>query len=1099
MPNLCPTCDHALPANAPLGFCPTCLLRGGVTMDELDATIEPAITTSDAPMLGGRYQLGVKLGEGGFGVVFEAEQTEPLRRTVAIKVLKPGMDSRQVMARFDAERQTLALLDHPHIARVLDAGETSDGRPFFVMECVRGIAVTAYVKQHEMPLAERLHLFATICDAVHYAHQKGIIHRDIKPSNILVEESSGRPLPKVIDFGIAKAIEGPLTDRTIFTGMDQVLGTPGYISPEQIEHGAGIVDIRADVYALGALLYEILCDAPVVDPSVFAGKPLAQAVRELAEHVPARPSQTKPELRGDLDAITLKALAMDPELRYASADAFAQDVRRYLHHEPILARQPSQLYLMKKFARRHRVGVVASISMLVVLIASSVAITLLYFDARRERDAKQREKEKVDTMLVEARRTASMRDFREARAKSERSSHAEAVAYLCRANRIDPSNGIASAYLASQLAHEHLARQVAPLLTPPVGYDDMPLIGVSSAAQQVIAVCTATPPEEGNPLPPLLVRWSLTNGAIKQDVLPAAAHTLLVTPDEQRAVLGLSNGHLIECDLCLGRVRTLQPAMNGPITAMACTPAGRHLLCGTSSGQVRLWDLVELRPAAEPFPVRGAVTKTVIGAAHDLAFILCGDEATLFNPTSPTQHSPSLILPSLSAVALQPQGHRLLLGMASGQAQLRDIDSGDFVGRPLPHRGAVTAAAFVTDGEVVVTGDAGGLLYGWNCTTGQPTGETVRMDGAVIFCQATPQQGRVVAVSANGEFRLWEPTTESVTVHRTRKPLRAAAMSRYGTLVALSQKDTPAIQVWEMHGRMIEPRYLASSLHPPAAATSVLKAAPPGLPKGAAFCWDATSQHFAMNDREDTITIGPSPTRQLKVKTPVKVIALSSNVQHLVTAGADRNAMLWHLGTGPSSAIELQHNSSVQHLAFTPDSRRLVTVTDEGELRCWDVQTGEPLMPSVNRGERIKSLCIAEAGRMVCYERKGGGWFLFPIPDRSGRQPEWFLQVAEALARRRLNDNSSTETLSYSAVSKAITAIPCESSSVDDLAVRQLSRWLVADPSHRPLWPDDEGIFDDYLRELITTQEAAALREVLRFDPLNAKAVAAGKQTSIGR
>lgn len=749
---------------------------------------------------------------------------------------------------------------------------------------------------------------------------------------------------------------------------------------------------------------------------------------------------------------------------------------------------------MKKFARRHRVGVVASVAMLAVLIASSVAITMLYFDARRARDAKQREKDKVDAMLVEARRTASMRDFREARAKSERGSHAESVAYLCRANRIDPANGIASSYLAAQLAYEHLARQVAPVLTPPAGYDDMPFIGVSSTEQQVIAVCTATPPEEGAPLPSLLVRWSLANGAIKQNVLPASASSMLITPDEQRAMLGLSDGHLIECDLRLGRVRTLQPAMDGAITAMACTPDGHHLLCGTRSGQVRLWDLIKLQPAADAFPVRRAVTRVVLGTAHDLALILCGDEATLFDPTSPTKHSSSLMLPSLSAVALQPQGHRLLLGMASGQAQWRDIDSGDFVGRPLPHRGAVTAATFVSDGEVVVTGDAGGLLYGWNCTTGQPTGETVRMDGAVMFCQATPQQGRVVAVSANGEFRLWEPATESVTVHRTRKPLRAAAMSRYGTLVALSQKDAPAIQVWEMHGRMIEPRYLASSLRPPAAAISLMKAAPPGLPTDAAFCWDATSQHFAMHDREDIITIGPTPIRQLKVKTPVKVIALSSDVQHLVTAGTDRNAMLWHLGAARSSAIELQHNSPVQHLAFTPDSRRLVTVTDEGELRCWDVETGEPLMPSVNRGERIKSLCIAKAGRMVCYERRGGGWFLFPIPQRSGPQPEWFLQVSEALARRHLSESGSVETLSFAAFSKAVAAIPEPKAFVDDLAVRQLTRWLVSDPSRRPLWPDDEGSFPDYLKELVQTQEPAALREVLRFDPLNVTAQEAARK-----
>lgn len=1078
MPNLCLTCGHALPANAPLGFCPTCLLRGGVTVDQLEATIEPAITTSEAPMLGGRYQLGAKLGEGGFGVVFEAEQTEPLRRTVAIKVLKPGMDSRQVMARFDAERQTLALLEHPHIARVLDAGETTDGRPFFVMERVRGESVTTYVKSHAMPLDQRLQLFAAICDAVHYAHQKGIIHRDIKPSNILIDDTSGQPQPKVIDFGIAKAIEGPLTDRTVFTGMDQVLGTPGYISPEQIEHGAGIVDIRADVYALGSLLYELLCDVPVVDASAFAGKPLAQAVRELAEHVPLRPSQRKPELRGDLDAITLKALAIDPELRYASADAFAQDVRRLLRHEPIFARQPSQLYLMKKFARRHRVGVVASLAMLFVLIAASVAITMLYFDMRRERDGKQREKDKVDAMLVEARRTASMRDFREARAKSERGSHAEAVAYLCRANRIDPANGVAAAYLASELAYAHLSRQVAPVLTPPEGYDELPLIGVSSGAQQVIAVCEA--PDR----PALLLRWSLNDGTLKVHPLEAAARSLLVTPDERCAMLGLANGKLVECDLRLEQLRAFPPAMDGAITAMNCTPDGTRLVCGSSTGQVRVWNLIKRETVGEAFTVGSAVTKLALSASCDLALVVCGDLMSLVDPAHPGQRSAPLTLGGLGGVALQAQGHILLAGMANGQAQLRDIDTGKFIGWPLPHRGPVTAAAFATDGGVVVTGDASGGLYGWDASTGQPTGETVRMDGAVLFCQATAQHGRVLAVSDHGEVRLWEPATEQVTVHRVRKPLRAAAISRYGTLAALSQRDASAIQVWEMNGRMIEPRYLTSSDRRPAAARSVMKAAPPGLADDEVFCWDAEGARFAIADAAGRVSIGPAPVVHVQVRAGIKVMALASDAKHVATAGTDRNVSLWRVTAGKPVPLELQHNSLIQHLAFTPDGQRLVTVTDEGELRCWDVATGEPLMPSVNRGESIKTLCLAAEGRMVCYERHGGGWFLFPIPQRRGPLPEWLLQVAEALARRRLTDNGSTETLPYSAVGKALAAIPRESA-VDDLAMRQLVRWLVSDPSRRPLWPDDEGTFADYLNDLIRTHDTAALREVLRFDPLN--------------
>ncbi len=540
-------------------------------------------------------------------------------------------------------------------------------------------------------------------------------------------------------------------------------------------------------------------------------------------------------------------------------------------------------------------------------------------------------------------------------------------------------------------------------------------------------------------------------------------------------------------------MRMLQPAMEGAITSMSCTPDGRLLLCGTSTGQARLWDLIKQVPAAEAFPLHAAITQVTMGAEPDLALIVCGKEVSLFDPWHPLKHSPPLAVAGLETVALQAQGQRLLLGLKNGQAQLRDIEQGNFVGWPLPHRGPVSAAAFVSDGGIVVTGDAGGILYGWSVETGQPTGETVRMDGSVIFCQSMPQQGSIVAVSSNGEVRFWEPASETVSSHRVRKPLRGAAISRYGTLVALSQRDMPAIHVWEMHGRTIEPRYLAASARPPIAAVLAMKPAPASVPKDTPFCWDSEGKNFAMLDEDGRVCIGD---RKVTMRSAVRVLALSGDGTHLATAGADRNASLWRLGDQVPVPLELQHNSPVQHLAFTPDHRRLVTVTDEGELRCWDVATGEPLMPPVNRGERIKSMCIAEKGRMVCYERVNGGWFMFPIPQQGSRQPEWFLHFAEAMARRRLNENSSTETLSYAAVGKAIDSIP-PATAFDDLAVRQLAHWLVSDPSRRPLWPGDEGTFDDYLHELIATHEPAALREVLRFDPLNGAAVAVGKGTSM--
>ena len=252
---LCPECGAPLLAGAPAGACPVCALRGALELS--GAPAEVVVTEKPGDHIG-RYKLLEKIGEGGCGIVYMAEQTEPIRRRVALKIIKLGMDTRQVVARFEAERQALALMDHPNIAKVLDAGATETGRPYFVMELVRGIRITDYCDQHNLSTRERLDLFIQVCHAVQHAHQKGIIHRDIKPSNILVTEQDGVPVPKVIDFGIAKATQQPLTDKTVFTAFAQFIGTPAYMSPEQAGLGGTDIDTRSDIYTLGVLLYELL-------------------------------------------------------------------------------------------------------------------------------------------------------------------------------------------------------------------------------------------------------------------------------------------------------------------------------------------------------------------------------------------------------------------------------------------------------------------------------------------------------------------------------------------------------------------------------------------------------------------------------------------------------------------------------------------------------------------------------------------------------------------------------------------------------------------------------------------------------------------------
>jgi serine/threonine protein kinase/WD40 repeat protein len=933
-----------------------------------------SVFEDDVPDSIGAYKIRRVLGSGGMGVVYEAEQTQPVSRLVALKIIKTGMDTRRVVARFEAERQALAVMDHPNIAKVLDGGATPEGRPYFVMELVKGVPLVEYCNRHRLGTRARIDLFIVLCKAVQHAHQKGVIHRDLKPSNVLVSEQDGEPFPKVIDFGIAKAVGRPLTENTLVTEHDQVIGTAAYMSPEQAGVTGLDVDTRSDVYSLGVMLYELLVDALPVDPEEIG---LASYLSRLAkfELDPPPPSAklqtsmplrknlagqraTDPltlfrEVRGDLDWIVMKAMERDRSRRYETVNALAMDLERYLGAEPVLARSPSLAYRLSKFIRRNRAGVIAAVVTLAAILAGMTGMTIGLFRATRAEAEAKREAQKAALAGHDANRR--LRNSLLAQARANRHSRL-------------PGRRFASLDLLTQAA----------TIDPGADLRD-----------EAIACLTLTD---------LRPAWEWR--------FSPSGPLVAFNPDLTRYVVGLKTGQL---ELRASRTGEFLRALGGPgVPAWVAhfSPDERFLAVKhhgrTQYDQAvtRVWDIETARPVLTLEQPVGSRSMDFHPTSPLLALGMLDRRLIVLDVTTGKRQLEVPLDSEPIELRFRPDGRALALAMgASGRVDVRDCNRGRLL-QSFSYPTEVSAVGWSSDARYVIAGYDDARACVWEVATGRKVTMLKGHQAEVVDTRFLPDSRIAMTYSWDETTRLWDAFTGEELLAASDRVLN---LSRDGK--RLSFVTGQKLGIWEvLHGEILHtlhghtgksPNELEISSDSRRAASGgddgvllwdldtyrLLGSLPAGKavdvffdPTGALFscgssglirwtlsthqsaglshhaerlsaepCKNAsidTSGHVVAHLTAGTVRIlflnEPARNRQLEAPRGSSRLTLSPDAKW-VAAGSWRGnqVSVWNTQTGELVA-SLLPGSSAATVLFSPDSKWLVTGTSQ-DYRLWSV------------------------------------------------------------------------------------------------------------------------------------------------------------------
>jgi WD40 repeat protein/serine/threonine protein kinase len=946
----------------------------------------------------GRYKLMEEIGEGGCGVVYVAEQTEPVRRRVALKVIKLGMDTKAVVARFEAERQALAMMDHPNIAKVLDAGTTEKGRPYFVMELVRGIRITDFCDQANLHTKDRLDLVIKVCQAIQHAHQKGIIHRDIKPSNILVTLHDGVPVPKVIDFGIAKATEGRLTDATVYTQLHQFIGTPAYMSPEQAEMSGLDIDTRTDIYSLGVLLYELLAGSTPFDAGELVASGLDAMRKTIREQEPMRPStrlatlkgdeltttarrrsSDAPKLinllKGDLDWIVMKCLDKDRTRRYETANGLATDLKRHLNNEPVVARPPSNLYRLQKMVRRNKLVFAAGISVAAALLAGLAVSTYLFIKERQAhgralaaelQQSQLRQEAEADSQKAKTESERAAAAVTEVKMNMAASDSQLAVRLLAEGERND-----ALAYLARSLSlnptNEAVWIRLATLLNSQSWWIPVRILNHRSTVHDAQFSADGKRIETAFWRHPMFMRGNnaernefdlTTRSWNAQTGLPAGKaleHGFVVwsaqfSPDGKRIVTALTDGSARVWDVQTDQPVGVPMQHSKRVNSVQFSPDGKRIVTASWDFTARVWDAQTGLPLTEPLPHAHRVMSAEFSPdGNRIVTASWDDTARVWDAQSGKPlTAPMVHTEYVNAAQFSPDGKRVVTACSDGTARVWDAQSGTFLAETSKHSGGLESVQFSPDGNWIITASDDHAARVWDAASGQPVTEPLLHGDSVESAQFSPDGKRILTVSGNGAW-LWE----QVGGEPLAKSFKTRGYAQFSTdgkrLVAATPFNSEiATRVWDVPSGqpLTEPFQGSGSVQSAQfspdgrriVTTSVGN--PPGL--WAARVWDAVT--------------GQPVTEPLKHENLITSAQFSLDGTRIVTASTDRTVRVWDATTGQPLTDPMVHSNMVYAAQFSPDGTRIVTGCRNGTARVWDAVTGQPLTKQFKRrGEAMTS------------------------------------------------------------------------------------------------------------------------------------------------